>query len=314
MVAADPDADLSTDPCLICVICLDSSGNVVKMPCGQCIDKFVHADCLLPWILRNGSCPTCRASLVTCNHGVTAETRIGSMEIAHTPYIWPWIMLVINVSASFSIFDVHMNAGTNSNSSSSSGGINNNYPTTIHDQYRLAQPTRLLLDISQYAVLITGIVHMVTYYGLQHERTHTTRVSAGFVYWMLFVIFVALLPPFVFALSFTADAILLLITYAVLIASTIPAMAMRSHQWRLCNVTTSILFCCSTLAVKRSGDVRLVLIMTLFGHYLSIATVWVAQQSESPGDAPNEEHEEHEEREGQGTATTPGAHPDLPLS
>jgi hypothetical protein len=300
------DSDSGADPCLICVICLDSSGNVTKMPCGQCRDKFVHADCLLPWILRNGSCPTCRGSLVACNHDVTTETRVGSMELARTPYIWPWIMLIINVTASFGIFSTHMNAGTNGS------GSNANYPTIVHDQYRLVQPTRLSLDIAQYAVLITSVIHMIGYYGLQNERT--TRVSTGFMYWMLFVIFVALLPPFVFALSFTADAVLLLITYAVLIASTIPAMAMRSHQWRLSNVTTSILFCCSTLGVKQAGDVRLVLIMTLFGHYLSIATVWIAQQSESQGQGQGEGESMDGTADTADTAETPGAHPDLPLS
>lgn len=276
--AADNDDD---DPsCLACVICLDSSGNVVKMPCGQCREKFVHADCLLPWLLRNGTCPTCRASLVTCNH---EKIRIGSMEIARTPYIWPWIMLISSISTSFSVFSSHMNPRL--------GSLPSSPPTlSIHNQYRVTEPMRIFLDIAQYAVLITGVVHMVTYYGLHNQDATATirRVSNGFVYWMLFVIFVALVPPFVFALSFITDTMLLLITYAVLIASTIPAMAMRSHQWRLCNVTTSLLFNCSTLAVERSGDVRLVLIMTLFGHYLSIATFLVAQYSESTDDETDE--------------------------
>jgi hypothetical protein len=183
--------------------------------------------------------------------------------------MWPWVILMFNLISSFAMF---VGLSTSQEAAAAATATAAAAPPLLLLHISTTPSMTLFLELSHYIVLFTGIVHMVTYYTLRPPIA-----SAGFVAWLMFMIFVAALPPFVYALSTTADAILLILSYSVLVISTVPAMTMRSHQWRMSNATTSILFACSSLAMRRTTDVRVVLITTLFAHYLSMSTVCIAQ-------------------------------------
>ena len=188
-----------------------------------------------------------------------------------TPYVWPWIVLMLNITMSFGVY---MNLSD----------VTTHPLPAMHVVTPISSPQddsatmRLILDITQYLVLFTAIAHLATYY--QSYHTVLSRPTEGFICWMMFMIFVSVLPPFIYALSHTSNSILLMLSYAVLIISAVPAMILSGNQWRISNATTSILFACSSMAMRRSHDVRLVLIITLFGHYLSMATVFVSNAVE----------------------------------
>lgn len=57
-------APLSPSGSSVCLICLNDDAPVEPIPCASCRESFVHAECLVPWLLRGGTCPTCRAQLI----------------------------------------------------------------------------------------------------------------------------------------------------------------------------------------------------------------------------------------------------------
>ena len=282
---------------VLCVVCLDDGPGAAKIPCHNCKNKFAHAECLLPWIIKTGSCPTCRTYIVAREAPQDEEhQQLPGLEMATQPYIWPWVVLMLNIIASFGIY---MNLEPTPALQCTTATAFNFQPSLTV----VSKSMDLFLGVTQYIVLFTGIFHMVTYYA-QHNHI-MSRPSVGFVCWLMFMIFVAVLSPFVYALSHTSDSVLLILAYAVLVVSAVPAIALRSHMWRLSNFTTSILFCCAAVAMRKKEDVRLVLIITLFGHYLVMATVIISRTAQEEMD--NEPQPQQEE-------TPPPAQPPQPAA
>lgn len=46
-----------------CVMCFDGEGEMMLVPCDSC-ESFVHGECLVSWLVRNGTCPVCRRSIM----------------------------------------------------------------------------------------------------------------------------------------------------------------------------------------------------------------------------------------------------------
>jgi len=84
------------------------------MPCRICKQSRVHVDCLLPWLLRGGSCPTCRTPLI--RQGIVPEGEAeesdqadieddGSLEGEFDPrrgdgpklFFWPCVLQMMHL-------------------------------------------------------------------------------------------------------------------------------------------------------------------------------------------------------------------------
>jgi hypothetical protein len=50
------------DGMMECVMCFDSEGELMAVPC--VCNSRVHGECLVPWLVRNGTCPVCRESIM----------------------------------------------------------------------------------------------------------------------------------------------------------------------------------------------------------------------------------------------------------
>lgn len=63
-VLSDATGDDQPPPTSRCIICHEEDPEPPPIPCPRCKDTRAHAQCLLPWIIARGSCPTCRTWLL----------------------------------------------------------------------------------------------------------------------------------------------------------------------------------------------------------------------------------------------------------
>lgn len=69
---------------LECVMCFDSEGELMAVPC--VCNSRVHGECLVSWLVRNGTCPVCRESIM----------RIEEDEPHLLPMLNPNFLQVVN--------------------------------------------------------------------------------------------------------------------------------------------------------------------------------------------------------------------------
>jgi hypothetical protein len=117
------DAAPGTPSAVPCVICM--SDCITRFDhCKVCKDTFVHAECVLPWVVRRGTCPTCRGWLIEVGKG--EEEQVGEEEryddgdhhptdlepppwwrdwvLLKTVFLWPWMFFAVDVSMTFNLF------------------------------------------------------------------------------------------------------------------------------------------------------------------------------------------------------------------
>lgn len=51
----------SSTKCPVCLIPYETSGTILELPCRHTF----HSECILPWLRKTNSCPTCRHELPT---------------------------------------------------------------------------------------------------------------------------------------------------------------------------------------------------------------------------------------------------------
>jgi hypothetical protein len=125
-----------------CIICLqeDSAEFVKRVECRICRETYAHDACLLPWLLRSGTCPTCRAVLVggASDRAHAAETTGGSVRdeevsmlwnlVIRTdgdarPYLWPLVIFLSHAILGFTMFCVVAECEQRVRAEAPSGGL-----------------------------------------------------------------------------------------------------------------------------------------------------------------------------------------------
>jgi hypothetical protein len=71
-----------------CVMCFDDEGELMKVPCVTC-RAWVHGECLVAWIIRRGSCPVCRESVMLNDAGAggVPATALDRMLMADPNFV-----------------------------------------------------------------------------------------------------------------------------------------------------------------------------------------------------------------------------------
>lgn len=102
-----------------CVMCFDSEGELMAVPC-VCKSR-VHGECLVSWLVRNGTCPVCRESIM----------RMDEDEPHLLPMLDPNFLQVVNT-----VWQIL-----------SSGVINNTTPNTLDVNSVLASLAVMFLNL-----------------------------------------------------------------------------------------------------------------------------------------------------------------------
>lgn len=129
-----------------CIICLqeDSAEFVKRVECRTCRETYAHDACLLPWLLRSGTCPTCRAVLVGGGGGVSGiagaagtaadgardeevsvlwDVAIRTNDGDARPYLWPMVIFLSHAILGFTMFCVVAECEQRVRAEAPSGGL-----------------------------------------------------------------------------------------------------------------------------------------------------------------------------------------------
>lgn len=252
----------------------------MTVPCQHCKTN-VHGECLVGWLVRNGTCPVCRTSVMDFGPGDDGEMHnnlLAGMPISFeavlrgitmSQALWflvsttfsvcmPWFFFFTDVVVSFAGF-MHLYAGhamPRAITSCLTGSIFLHIlffvATTLHAIRRETSESRARLQ----ALTVAGIGGLLTVpLFLDHETVSTNSLGNDFLSTNMHVLGVE-------------AAIYLCMTYTLMFVMTIPAMIHPRPVWKVNYLCERIMFVCIISGMKVIGDTRLLLALTSFSGIL----------------------------------------------
>ncbi len=279
-----------------CAICFESAEEsnirLMAVPCERC-KTSVHGECLVDWLIRNGTCPVCRESVMIEERDREAQLPVSfeavvqllsSQPMAPTVVhaLWfvasttfsvcmPWFFFFTDVVVSFAGF-LHLFAGhamPRAIVSCLTGSVFLHViffvATSLHaiiQQGNQVQRERARLQ----SLTVAGVGALLTLpLFLDHEKGLAEHVSEGIS-----------LSSNLHVLGMEA-AIYLCLTYALMFVMTIPAMIHPRPVWKVNYLCERIMFVCILSGMRSIADTRTLLALTSFSGILMSGVIFAME-------------------------------------